>query len=269
MSSRRSPRFSRACADRSIARLNVSSASAYDQNHVHRSPLRLAAEMKRPIGKYARKFRNAVWEYRLNITSRGVTDDGFPPDGLGHQTLPYRATWAVLRSLDLNESDVFVDIGCGKGRAVCCAARFGIREAIGVEADIGRSEIARKNAQRMRGRKAGITILNMPAQQADFSRGTVFYLFNPFGPATLGQVLERIRASVLANPRPIRIVYACPRQEQVLGDSGWLERYDSWASGKDLALDEPVSFWRSKSGADSAICWAPPRRLKPHLSSDR
>lgn len=196
---------------------------------------------------YAR-LRNAVWEYRLNIRSWGASDDLIAPDGKRYVALPYRAAWAILNSLNLGPGDVFVDIGCGKGRVVCCAARFPIRQAIGIEFSAPLCGHARENARRLRGRQAPISIVNAPAQGADFSEGTIFYLYNPFGPATLDQVLQRIQAAWSARPRPLRLVYVHPKHESVLRDCGWLEAYDAWPPRRDLAMRHGVSFWKCGSG---------------------
>ena len=50
-----------------------------------------------------------------------------------YATVPYRAIFRILTFLSLKPSDVFVDLGCGKGRVVCCAATYDIAEAIGIE----------------------------------------------------------------------------------------------------------------------------------------
>ncbi|MGA3211613.1 MAG: methyltransferase domain-containing protein [Terriglobales bacterium] len=136
--------------------------------------------------------------------------------------IDYILLWSVLRGLRLKGDDIFVDIGCGAGRAVCGAARHNIRKVIGIELDPSRSEIARRNAVSVAGRIADIQIVNINAAEADYSEGTVFFLNNPFGQKTLVAVLERIRAFVNERPRQIRIVYARPEFEHVLSECAWL-----------------------------------------------
>lgn len=196
------------------------------------------------IEKYWRKLRNAIWEARLNIKTWG---DGRAdePDAVGYSATSYAAIWTILNTLDLQETDVFVDIGCGKGRVTCCAARFQLERVIGIEVDAALRQIAERNAGRLRRRNSPISIIGIPAQAADYSDGTVFYLFNPFGAATLKRVLEQIHSSLSERPRNVRIVYVRPLHEELLRDCGWLRQTDSWPPCRRLLLRYFVSFWET------------------------
>jgi SAM-dependent methyltransferase len=198
------------------------------------------------------KFCNRGWEYKLGINTRGMAQ-ALEPDSCHYVPHSYSLTWAILHSLTLSSSDVFVDIGCGKGRVICCAACFNIREVTGVEISKNLCEIAERNAIRLSGRRAPITIINTPAQDCDYLKGTVFYLFNPFGALTLRRVLAKIQLSLSAHPRFVRIVYVNPQHESLLQVGGWLELYDRWESGRRPELAHDISFWRSK---DARKAWA-------------
>ena len=141
--------------------------------------------------------------------------------------------------------DVVADLGCGKGRVVCCATRFRIQKAIGVEVNPHHIQTAAENARRLRNRRAEIEIIPGLAQEADLSEATVYYLFNPFGAATLAQVAARIKAFTVMRRRPARIAYVLPKFGEVLDGSDWLERYDSWEPRPEIELSYPVAFWRS------------------------
>jgi cyclopropane fatty-acyl-phospholipid synthase-like methyltransferase len=151
----------------------------------------------------------------------------------------------VLDRLELAPSDTFVDLGCGKGRVVCCAARRNIRMAIGVDLDRELCEQADANSKRMNHRNAPITILNLPAQEADYRECTVVFMFNPFGPGTLTSVLQRIKASLISNPRKVKIAYVNPRLDHCIADSGAFTRYDHWRCRPWGRLKFDVSFWQS------------------------
>jgi hypothetical protein len=89
-------------------------------------------------------------------------------------------------------------------------------------------------------RKAPIAILNTSAQEYDYPEVTAFYLFNPFGAATLNATLTRVFQSWAKSPRSIRISYANPVHETVLAECPWLECYDFWKTnvwrGRTLAV---------------------------------
>jgi precorrin-6B methylase 2 len=196
------------------------------------------------LSKLWRKFRNMVWEHKLGVTTRGVVEIS-EPDAVDYGASSYPAILAILHNLSLKSSDVFVDVGCGKGRVVCCASRFNIQEMIGIEVNENLCEIAQRNAVRLRGRRASITIINARAQGFDYSKGTVFYFFNPFGSLTLNEVLSKLRFSLYSYPRRVKIVYLNPIHESLLSACDWLERYDRWEPRRNIGLEYPVSFWRS------------------------
>ncbi len=189
------------------------------------------------------KFSSALWEYRLGINSRGISKT---PGSHDYATVSYLEIMAIMRSLSLKSSDVFVDLGCGKGRVLCCASRFKVQEIIGVEINKDLCDIAERNARKLRGKKSHIKIINVSAKDFDYRRGTVYYLFNPFDVSALSSVLTKMEQSVRLHPRKIRIVYVNPVDEFLLTKSSWLEMYDRWNVGEKFALMNNVVFWRAK-----------------------
>lgn len=189
------------------------------------------------------KFSSALWEYRLGISSRGISKT---PGSHDYTTMSYLEIMAILHSLSLKSSDVFVDLGSGKGRVLCCASRFKVQEIIGVEINKALCDIAERNARKLRGKKSRIKIINVSAEDFDYRRGTVYYLFNPFDASTLNSVLTKMEQSVRLHPRTIRVVYVNPVNEFLLTKSSWLEMYDRWNVGEKFALMNNVAFWRAK-----------------------
>src|SRR3972149_6626071 len=137
-----------------------------------------------------------LWEFKLGIDSRGIVHSSAQSDYHHYSTISYHEIMMILRSLSFRLSDAFVDIGCGKGRVLCCASRFRIQEVIGIEIDNELCAIAQRNARKVRSRKSSITIINDAAENFDYRAGTVYYLFNPFGVSTLRRVLEKMKQSV-------------------------------------------------------------------------
>jgi SAM-dependent methyltransferase len=190
------------------------------------------------------KAYSAFWEWRLGVDT-SARDVSFSErlDYNWYTTIGYREIFAVLRNLDLTSSDVFVDLGCGPGRVICCAAQFEIGEAVGVEVDERLAAIALCNAAGLRRKGCAVRVENQPAETFDFAEGTVFYLFNPFGAATLAKVLDRLRNSLASDPRRARIAYVNPVHEGLLGAAEWLSCYERWE--RDTKVSYAVSFWRS------------------------
>ena len=200
------------------------------------------------IGWRATGLRNRVvdlvWEWRLGIRTRGSAEVGHP-DAVRYAPFAYAAVWKTLWHMDLQSSDVFVDLGCGKGRVTCCAARLATCTIIGIDIESELCAIARDNARRLRGRRTPIQIINIAAQDFDYHRCTAIFMFNPFGAATLQQVVDIIRRSLDEYPRPLRLAYVNPRHDQVISEAGFLQRYDHWTRRPWSGLKFDVSYWRT------------------------
>ena len=146
-------------------------------------------------------------------------------DNYMYASLDYWYMRTVVRNLELGPHDVVYDLGAGKGRFVCLAACRKVRKCVGIELIKPLCEIAIRNASRLRGKQSEIQILCEDASVADLSDGTVYCMFNPFGPDTLRDTLENIRVSLSMKPRSIRVLYFNPAHRPVLESCGWLECY--------------------------------------------
>jgi cyclopropane fatty-acyl-phospholipid synthase-like methyltransferase len=191
------------------------------------------------------KMHNMAWECRLGIHSRGIVFTRKQMDYKHYATSPYSFIMQILHSLNMVHSDVFVDIGCGKGRVLCCASRFEIEKVIGVEVDNDLYKIARQNVRKARGTKSSVQIIHASAIDFDFRIGTIYYLFDTYGESSLSTTLAKMKESLKEHPRPIRIVYVNPVHEAVLRKSDWLQMYDKWQAGKRFGFTNDVSFWRT------------------------
>ena len=204
---------------------------------------------QRPLLKrFWTKLVNFVFEFKFGIQTRGCMAV-VHPDAAYYATINYSEIKAILNTLNLRSSDVFIDIGCGKGRVICYTSRFNIKNIIGVDIDNTLCRIAHKNASRVHGKKTVISVINDSAENFDYSAGTVFYLYNPFGALTLMNVLKRIRLSIQEYPRSIRIVYVNPVHDSLLQNSQWLKLENRWNATKYKRTQNEVSFWRSTEPA--------------------
>lgn len=194
------------------------------------------------MNSLAWKMNSLLWEYRLGISTSGRYGEEDAVSGEHHYyaTVPYASIFQILDSLSLGPADVFVDLGAGKGRVVCCAATYGIEHAIGVEDLESLHVLAEDNAKRLRRRRAPITFIRGRAEDLDYLWGTVFYFFNPFGPETMKEVLQKLESGLRARPRPVKVVYVNPVYEGPLADTGWLTKDAVW---QPSGLQWPVSIW--------------------------
>jgi hypothetical protein len=161
-------------------------------------------------------------------------------DAVAYDVMDYPLIGRFLKPLHLTQHDVLFDIGCGMGRLLCVAARCRIAGCVGIEIEEWLVAKARANAASLRPPKAPIEIRHGDAVTADYSGGTVYCMFNPFGAATLQAVLKRIEHSLQSNPRTIRIGYNHPAHEQVLAECGWLR---CTLVQKSIWYQHRSSFW--------------------------
>jgi precorrin-6B methylase 2 len=190
------------------------------------------------------RLEDQVWERRLGVNTCGNVEIHQPGCHL-YGTFSYSWLMKILDRLEWRPNDVFVDIGCGKGRVLCCAAMFKPTSIVGIDLDKRLCEIARQNVAHMRGRKSSIEVVHAKAQDYDYHECTKLFLFNPFGGEIFQQVLTSIEQSIVNNPRQVEIVYLNPVHEELLERSTQFERFDRWLASPWSGLKHNVSFWRN------------------------
>jgi len=167
-------------------------------------------------------------------------------DNWRYASIGYHNVRRILRVVRPGPEDVFYDIGCGMGRILCVAAQQPLRRCVGIELQEPLCEIARRNAARLRRRKAPIEIVRGDATTVDLSDGTIYFMFNPFGPETLRDTLENIRGSHSKNPRPIKLVYYHAKYKSVIDDMEWLVKMHDF----DRFGGHPVTIWENRKPED-------------------
>jgi SAM-dependent methyltransferase len=191
-----------------------------------------------------RKLHSAVTELYLGISTTG--SERVPSDAvfIPYVPIPYRAIFPILSELGLTADDVFVDVGCGKGRMVCCASRWPARKVVGIDFDEKLVQSARQNASRVRGRKAQIECSQARAEAFDYRDATVVYLYHPFSRPIMEQFLERLDRT-RSKHTPLRIVYANAVHDDAFAESGWLRKQAEWPESNIGGFPYKVTFWEA------------------------
>jgi predicted RNA methylase len=151
-------------------------------------------------------------------------------DSVEYEPTPVRQFHKVLRSLPhlAPTRFVFVDIGCGKGRLLLLAARYGFRRVIGIEVDPRLVEIARANIRAFLATSpspANVEVIDADAANYDFPvEPAVVFMYNPFGAETTRAVIESVERSLKESPRPLFLVYLNPRHRHILDESPLFRR---------------------------------------------
>jgi SAM-dependent methyltransferase len=196
------------------------------------------------------------WDRRFKTRTGGWDSIKGPAsaDSLGYEGTPYLMLVEVFRHLKLRMNDVFVDVGCGKGRVLLMALQSAVGVAVGVELDAGFLDAARDNLEGSGSDSGRYDLFHGQVQDFNFDSATVLFLFNPFGAKTMREMLDRVAASLRRRPREVRIVYVNPVEEAVLAETSWLKRTevwlrDAWPDNRFMPKrSHVVSFWTNKQG---------------------
>jgi len=147
----------------------------------------------------------------------------------------------AMADLNVDRSQfTFVDIGCGKGRALMMAARQPWKRLIGIEFSASLCAVARTNLARVAADQP-VEIRCQDARDFEPPPGPlVLFLYNPFGYEPMRVVADRVKASFDAAPRQIFVVYTNPFHAVAWPEAGFRER----ARGElhtIFSLDQTVS----------------------------
>jgi SAM-dependent methyltransferase len=158
--------------------------------------------------RYGTATRSSTDLAELVIPSKNVTH------GVGYQPSAPALFHQVMRGLALPAGCVFVDFGCGKGRVLMMAARYGFRRVVGVEFSAELCRVARRNVEIFRRRAGASTEFEIVESDAAAYRyrddENVFYLFNPFDAVVMRQILAGIEESRRRVPRTMWLIYYYP-----------------------------------------------------------
>jgi len=193
------------------------------------------------LGSFKNLFINLYYDTKLNIeTIRREKKNILIKDAIHYEATNYNIIKIILNYLQLKKEDIFVDIGCGKGRALFfTASQYKIKRVIGIEADTKIFDIAKRNLKHLKSRKTSVFLYHSNATDFDFKDGTIFFMYHPFGPKTQKAVLDKIHRNIIKKNKKIRIVYVTPAYSFVYDEIPWLKFERALCKGY-------VQIWHSK-----------------------
>lgn len=146
-----------------------------------------------------------------NLTLVGKSAD----HGVFYHPAHPKLLFELFNSLKIDfPSYTFVDLGSGKGRPLLVASEYPFAEIIGVEFAAELHEIASQNIKNYSSKTQkckNVRSVNLDAAEFEMPlTPLVLYLFNPFRPAVLIPVLQRLQRSLDSHPRDVILIYAAP-----------------------------------------------------------
>jgi SAM-dependent methyltransferase len=165
------------------------------------------------------------------------------------------ARWReTLAAIGLGIEDyTFIDLGCGKGRAIMLASQYPFRAVSGVELNAGLVRIARRNVRKwMRGgNRLGRACRSVSVEHGDVldlvlpEGPVVLFLFNAFAAEIVGGLMEKLAAAAqrragAAGAGPIDLLYVHPDHDALVGRT----------QGIELLRHCEIAFSEQDAGAD-------------------
>ncbi len=159
---------------------------------------------------------------RYGINTQAVVNTSKNNGNYHYQGASYLAVEQLFQKLYRQYPNYMVyDIGCGKGRVLFVAERFGFTDLKGIDLDAALIEVARLNLQNYvrQNAKAQFQFVEQNALQLEIPDAPcIYFLFNPFSDDVLRPLLHRIKANA---SKPCVFVYMNPRFEICFQEMGF------------------------------------------------
>ena len=163
-------------------------------------------------------FHEIKGEKKYGINSIGIDHlEQMESTQIDHATIYMPAIYSMLElifdKLNVAEFNHLLDIGCGKGRAICVAAAKGCKMVSGIDFSKQLCMDALQNLTIIQQKQPLLQakIINNDAYKytIPFDVDCIF-LFNPFDDYLMAGVVKNIQKSIELNPRIITVIYANP-----------------------------------------------------------
>lgn len=157
-----------------------------------------------------------------------------------YMPVSYTLLEEILRQLPASAGNHFLDIGSGKGRAMCIAAHHGFKKVTGIDFSKELCDAAKDNL--------AITKQKIPALHYEIINNDAFYFkipadvdciffFNPFDEIMMSGVVDNILAGLQGHPRKMYIIYVNPLHKELFIMAGFKE---IWYSKKMKYLEAVI-----------------------------
>ncbi len=141
------------------------------------------------------------------------------PDMVFLQPTPARIVLELIEEANITKDDVFYDLGSGLGQVPILVGLLTGAKTKGIEFEAAYCDYAQQSARRLN--LSHVEFVNLGARDADYSDGTIFFMYTPFTGKLLQDVLEKLKGE--SRKRTIRICTYGPCTPHVSNQS-WLRR---------------------------------------------
>ena len=155
------------------------------------------------------------WDKLLQIKTTGRDEAGADQYHHPYEPTPYSVLERLVNNDLIDESDVVLDYGCGKGRVDFFLSYRKKAKTIGIEYD---ERIYQGALENLRNVISRVKPQFVPANAESFEVPPDVnrcYFFNPFSVEILHKVMARIMESYYENPREIFLFFYYPSDEYI------------------------------------------------------
>ncbi len=150
-----------------------------------------------------------------NATVAATTE--LEPEMVFYQKTPARIVFQMAAAAQFNQDDMFVDLGSGLGQVAILVNLISSIAARGIEYEPTYCAFAQACASQLN--LNNVEFINDDARNADYSNGTVFFMYTPFEGSILQEVLAILKKE--SAQRAIRIFTYGPCSLQI-AQQDWL-----------------------------------------------
>ena len=197
-------------------------------------------ELIKAYDRFELNLTDSIIDRMLGISKENDDDINTKSEYMSEQIFyegtPYSYIRAILSVLDLGEEDLIYDLGSGYGRFVIYGALTRKLHFYGIELLKKRVEKAKNSAEELHLNNAFFENNNILT--ADYSSGSVFFLFNPFCYSTLNMVGSNLRQ--IAEGHPIKIITWGGASNDYFKKQEWLDEKQS-----NIKLLNKIQFFES------------------------
>jgi SAM-dependent methyltransferase len=160
----------------------------------------------------------------------------------------------ALTTVPNPESYTFVDLGCGKGRALILASELPFKRILGIELAPSLVSIVRRNARVIRKKhpkRTALEIVKGDATAVPLPEGDlVVFLYHPFGPELVARIVSRMIDAVAGRDRVIFFIYENPVYGDLVESTG---KFARWYCENVPCTPTEIGFQPDES--DTAVVW--------------
>lgn len=193
-------------------------------------------------------------ERKYDIHTTGADElKKLPAQGISitHATIYMPVSYDILeelfRQVNLTSVQHFMDIGCGRGRALCVAASMGCTKLTGIDFSPVLCKDANQNLEGMHAKRSSFQyeVINGDARHASIpADADCFFFFNPFDEVIMKEVVHHMMTSCVGNKRPLTVIYVNPLHQEFFLKAGFRQVYHC----KKMQYLEAVILVRNSSG---------------------